>query len=172
MDESVEVPGADIDWALQDRICQLASAAAALGADDPAYTGSVVDVENARLRVYRKPSVPSQVDDEDYRALAQPGVSIEFEAAPLSARETANLDRLIVALVPQFKAAGITISSWGTDFASGVRVDYYPTTSELPQYLRDQLEIYGPGTVSFRPGRTVSLADFSLAKLAAEHPDP
>jgi hypothetical protein len=160
MDENVGVSGADIGWALQDRICRVAAAADLVGTSDPAYTGSVVDVENARLRVYRKPSIPSQVDDEAYRGLAQPGMSIEFQAAPLSARETEDLDRLIVALAPEFKASGITISGWGTDYVGGVRIDYYPATPELPQHLREQLELYGPGTVSFRPARTVSLADF------------
>ncbi len=161
MDENV--PGADIDWALQDRIVEVAIAARTVGANDPAYSGGVVDVANARLRIYRKRSTQDDFDLEEYRALAPADVSIAFEDAPLSAEETESLDDLIRALAPEFQAAGISISSWGTDYAGGVRVDYWPGTVEIPQRLREKLEIYGPGTVTFRVGMTVSLANFTTA---------
>jgi hypothetical protein len=100
--------------------------------NDPAYSGSVVDVANARLQIYRKRSRQDDFDLGEYRALAPADVSIAFEDAPLSAKETEDLNHLIRALAPEFQAAGIKISSWGTDYAGGVRVDYWPGTVEIP----------------------------------------
>lgn len=149
----------------------MAVAARAVGVNDPAYTGSVMDVANARLQIYRKGSTPDDFDLQEYRALAPPGVSITFETAPLSARETEVLDRLIIAQSPEFLAAGIRITGWGTDYAGGVRVNYWPGTVEIPERLREKLEIYGPGTVRFEVGSTVSLADFSVPSHPAAPPD-
>lgn len=158
-DNNAEVPGADINWALQDEIDQVATAADEAGANDPFYTGSVVDARNARLLVYRKSSALDDFDLQNYRTLAPAGVSITFEVAPLSAKETESLDRLIIALAPEFKSAGIRISSWGTNFAGGVHVLYLSDGPEIPPSLRERLEIYGPGTVTFQSGAMVGMAD-------------
>lgn len=53
-DNNAEVPGADIDWGLQEVIGQVARAADTVGANDPGYTVSVVDVANFRLQIYRR----------------------------------------------------------------------------------------------------------------------
>lgn len=158
MDESATEAGADIDWALQDVIDQVATTADEVGVNDPLYTGSVVDVQNARLLIYRKSSMSGGFDVKKYLALAPVGVSIVFAAAPLSAKEIEKLYRLIESLSPEFKAAGIRLNSWGTDFAGGMRVLYTSNTLEMPRWLREKLEIYGPGTVSFQVGSVEAMA--------------
>lgn len=165
VNDNAAVPGADIDWALQEVIGRVATAADAIGAADPAYTVSYIDVDNARLQIYRKSSTPDDFDVQKYVALAPAGVSIVFEAAALSATEIENLSDLLAALSPEFKAAGIRLHGWGPDYASGMQVLYTSTSTsseapEIPQRLREHLEIYGPGTVTFKVGAIQSIADF------------
>jgi len=160
VEEDATAPGANIDWALQDEIGKVATAADAVGADDPAYTVSFVDVRNARLIVYRTSSATDDFDLQRYLTLAPAGVSIAFEAAALSATEIENLNHLIAAMRPEFEAAGVRISGWWPDYASGMRIQYSPDAAEIPQSLRAKVEIYGPGTVRFQPGAIVSLARF------------
>ena len=158
MAENPAEVGADIDWALQEVISQTASAADEVGASDPAYTVSVVDVRNARLLVYRKASVPDNFDVQKYLALAPVGVSIAFEAAALSATEIEHLNDLIAAMSPEFRAAGIRLHGWGpTDYAHGMQVLYTSDTPEIPRRLLEKLEIYGPGTVAFKVGSVEAL---------------
>ncbi|HEY0167031.1 MAG TPA: hypothetical protein VGB75_08320 [Jatrophihabitans sp.] len=159
MDDNAAVPGADIDWALQEVIGRVATAADKVGATDPAYTVSVVDVRNARLQIYRKSVTTDAFDLSKYRVLAPAGVSIEFEAAALSATEIKHLSDLIWALSPEFKAAGVKLQSWGPDYANGMHVLYTSNTPELPRHLVESLEIYGLGTVTFQVGAVQSLAN-------------
>ncbi len=102
MAKSSTEAGAGIDWARQEVIGQVATAADAVGADDPAYTVSVIDVRNARSQIYRKPSMADDFDLQRYRALAPARVSIAFEAAAFSATEIEHLRDLIGALSPDF----------------------------------------------------------------------
>lgn len=161
-DNNAEVPGADIDWALQEVIGQVARAAEALGSSDPGYTVSVVDVENARLQIYRKASLAAGFDLQRYIALAPAGVSVTFEKAALSAKEIENLYHVISALIPEFEAAGIQLSSWGPDYVSGMQVRYTSnslTAPEVPKQLREKLEIYGADTVTFQASSVQALAN-------------
>ncbi|HEX8082582.1 MAG TPA: hypothetical protein VF557_20405 [Jatrophihabitans sp.] len=160
MNENPAVEGADIDWALQEVIGRVATAADEVGKNDPAYTVSYTDVRNARLQIYRKSLTHDDFDLQRYLALAPEGVSIVFEAAALSATEIEHLMDLIYALAPEFKAAGIRLHSWGPDYATGMRILYTSDTPEIPRRLVEKLEIYGPGTVTFEVGSVVNLADF------------
>jgi len=169
MDDNAIEAGADIDWALQDQIDQIATAADKVGANDHLYTGSVVDARNARLLVYRKASTLDDFDLQKYLTLASAEVSIIFETAPLSAMEIKSLDHLLIALSPEFKAAGIKLSSWGTDFTSGMRILYTSNlpdslgvseqVPEIPLRLREKVEVYGPGTVTFKVSAVQGMAD-------------
>ena len=160
VEENAAEAGADIDWALQEVIGQVATAADQLGASDPAYTVSVVDVRNARLLVYRKSSAPDDFDVQRYVALAPAGVSIAFKDAALSASEIEHLNGLIAAMLPEFRAVGIKLHGWGPkDYASGMQVLYTSNTPEIPRSLLERLEIYGPGTVAFTLGSVEGLAD-------------
>jgi hypothetical protein len=159
VEENAAEPGANIDWALEEVISQVATRAQEVGANDPAYTVSVVDGRNARLLVYRKSSAPGDFDLQKYVALAPAGVSIAFEAAALSATEIEHLRNLIAALSPEFRAAGITLHGWGpADYASGMQILYTSDTPEIPRHLHERLEIYGPGTVAFKLGSIKGLA--------------
>jgi hypothetical protein len=160
VEENAAEAAADIDWALQEVIGQVATAADEVGASDPAYTVSVVDVRHARLLVYRKSLTPDDFDVQKYVALAPAGVSIAFKAAALSATEIEHLSNLIAALSPEFRAVGIRLHGWGpTDYASGMHVLYTSDTPEVPRRLLERLEIYGPGTVTFKPGSVEGMAN-------------
>jgi hypothetical protein len=159
VEENAAEAGSDIDWALEEVISQVATRAKEVGANDPAYTVSVVDGRNARLVVYRKSSTPDDFDVQKYVALAPAGVSIAFEAAALSATEIENLSGMITAMSPEFRAAGIRLHGWGPDYASGMQILYTSDTPEIPRRLLERLEIYGPGTVAFKPGSIVGLAN-------------
>jgi hypothetical protein len=168
VDDNAAIPGADIDWALQEVIGQVATAADEVGENDPAYTVSVIDVRNARLQIYRKSSAADNFDLQRYRALAPAGVSIVFESAALSAKEIENLYRLISTMEPAFQAAGIRLHSWGPDYASGMRIHYTAKTPGIPPSLLEKLEIYGPGTVAFKVGSVESLTSFAGADRQAD----
>lgn len=160
VEEDATQASSGIDWALQEVIGQVATAADRVGADDPAYTLSVVDVRNARLLVYRKSLARDDFDVQKYLALAPAGVSIAFQAAALSAGEIAPLNDLIDVMSPEFKAAGIKVHGWGPrDYASGIEVLYTSDTPKIPRHLLERLEIYGPGTVVFKLGSVEGIAD-------------
>lgn len=79
----------------------------------------------------------------------------------MSAIEIDNLNHLISTLLPQFKVAGIKLTSWGPDYANGMQIRYTSDTlvsPEIPQQLREKLEIYGPDTVTFQSGSVQALS--------------
>ena len=75
-----------------------------------------------------------------------------------------NLTNLIVTRsdVIASQRAGVQITGWakgGDPSAIGFKVGYLPADARLPTELVEQLEIYGPGTVTFTPG--FGLASFT-----------
>jgi hypothetical protein len=153
------MPTDDFPRQLQRTLHGMGIKANELGWELPDYVSCGGEPMSNELIVYY---VGEEFDTAPFTALAQPGTSVMFRRALLSRAQQEHLYQLVDELRPAFQAAGVQITGWakgGDPSAIGFKVGYLPADAQLPTELVEQLEIYGPGTVTFTPG--FGLASFT-----------
>lgn len=93
-----------------------------------------------------------------YDDVAPEGVTVQFIATHLSLAQKNAIDGLVRRYLPDLTAAGVHVEAWGLldGFAHAYKIEYSGSGTP-PADIVKALNVFGDGTVVFRPGKTVSL---------------
>jgi hypothetical protein len=143
------------DWAIQQMLTAVARKLEVVGVDDHAFSFVSIDAIQGVVRVHRVGALAPSIETM-YRRAAPAGVPVLFVDSVLTAGQRANLSEWVSEQQGWLLSRGVRLEAWGGDERGGYQITH-SGPGEVTDEIRQRLELYGPGTVNFERGRTISL---------------
>ncbi len=149
-------PGAfEPDRAVDEMLAPVARALEVVGAGDDAFSLVSIDGRQGIVRVHRVGALAPSVKAM-YRRVAPPGAPVLFVDSVLTAGQRRRLTELVSEEEGWLLSHGVKLEAWGGDEGGGYFIMHIGP-GDVTDEIRQRFELYGPGTIRFERGRTISL---------------